>query len=232
MKILPHDYKEKYKCINSSGSTALIYADEYLEYAYKIYYSKFKYNEEKIEEFLKLNNPNCLSPKDIISLDSNPEELVGYEMIFDSGIALNRLRGISLTELISASKDIAPTLQDISSHHFLIVDPNVENIIFSDTYKFVDTYSFGLFKQFSEDKIYLKNLLKVNQVVLNGLIGIYYREFLTKYLEQNPKYKRIIQSLKTIDANYIYIILSLIQDSLQEDDLELVQSKVYSLMKK
>ena len=62
------------------------------------------------------------------------------------------------------------TLEEISSHHFIISDPNPDNITFSNNYKFVDTYSFLLSKKHIDEAIFVRNLIKVNISVLSGLL--------------------------------------------------------------
>ncbi len=224
--VLPENYKEIYPCINTSGFTANIYANlDYTE-AYKIYLKKFNYDEAKMHEFSLLCNPNIFVPMDILSLQSR-DDFIGYKMAFDDGKPLSRLRDAHFSELIAASFDILDTLADVSDHHFLITDPNIDNITFSTTYKLVDTYSFLWAKKFSKDKIFERNLKKINVSILNGLLGFsfdrdiesYFRNYHSKYLEK-------IQALDSSKSDFLYLYLSMVQEATQEDSLKKVKQKL------
>lgn len=228
--ILPENYKEKYRCINECGATSKIYTNADSTKAYKIYRNKFRYDQDKMDEFLSFHNPNCISPTDTISIENQPEVYVGYEMDFDSGISLPKITNQDLDKLIKASLNFPETLREISDHHFLIVDANVENITFSDTYKFVDTYSFLLAKKFATEIIYQKNLRKVNETVLCGLIDFAYKKILASFLKDiNSRYLPMYENLLGggyNGTNYVYDMLSIIQETTQENDLLLARKRI------
>lgn len=228
--ILPVNYKEKYRCINECGATSIIYTNADSTKAYKIYRNKFRYNKEKMDEFLSFHNPNCISPTDTISIENQPQIIVGYEMDFDSGKAISKITNQDLDQLIKASLDFPETLKEISDHHFLIVDPNIENITFSDTYKFVDTYSFLLAKKFATEIIYQKNLRKVNETILCGLIDFAYKKILADFLKNiNSRYLSMYENLLGEgynSTNYVCDMLSIIQESTQENDLLLARKRL------
>lgn len=227
MIILPENYTQIYPCINRSGSTAEIFANEYYTKAYKIYRNRFKYNKEKFDAFLKFHNENCFLPKEIVSIENKPNLYVGYEMDYDNGIALRQIIDESLSKLIESSLELITTLEEISSHHFIISDPNPDNITFSNNYKFVDTYSFLLSKKHIDEAIFKRNLIKVNISVLSGLLGFSYQENVINYLRTiNSKYLDYYINLKKTNINFIYDILSIIQESTKEDSLRNAKKKI------
>lgn len=231
MIILPKNYAKIYPCINSAGATAKIFVRPDYNYAYKVYRNQFNYDEEKFKQFLKLNNPNCLSPKDILSIEGN-NCLAGYMMFFDDGVSLSKIKDEELEKLIKASLEIKNTLQDLSENHFLIMDPNVDNIIFSNSYKFVDTYSFSLRKSISSTTIQIMNTKKVNEMVLCGLIGQAYQKLFKAYLTLvKSKYLDYFSKLNNQDSNYIYDTLSIIREVTKEETLGRVKTKIIAQKK-
>lgn len=232
MIILPHNYKDIYPCINETGSTAVIYASKDYQFAYKIFKNQFKYNPEKCNKFFSLEIPNCFIPIDLVSLEI-PNNLVGYKMYYDDGISLPKLTDTSLSKLIQSSLDINPTLQNISQHKFLITDPNVDNITFSNTYKFVDTYNFLFAQKYSQEIIHQRNLSRVNESVLCGLIDFSYKDFLIKYLSLiNPKYLNMFLNIDRNNPFFVYEVLSIIQEITKEDKLNRAKENILSLIKK
>lgn len=145
--ILPKNYEKIYHCVNECGSTAKIYANEDYTKAYKIYKKVFRYNQQKFEEFKSFSNPSFFTPIDMLSFYENPDYYVGYEMNFDNGVSLPKIKDGYLLEFIKASLYVSKNLAELTKHHFLIVDPNSENITFSDHFKFVDTYSFRCYSR-------------------------------------------------------------------------------------
>lgn len=230
--ILPKDYENLYPCINECGKASKIYVNLEHSKAYKIYRNIFKYDKEKFEELLSLFNPNCISPTDTISMENNPNLYIGYEMNFDTGIALSKISNTDLDDLIIASLAIPETLTEISNHHFLITDPNVDNIIFSSAFKFVDTYSFLLAKKFTKELIYQRNITKINDTVLCGLIDLSYKKIIESFLVNiDSKYLELFLNLVKHDLsniNYIHDILSIIQETTQEDELKNAKQKILS----
>lgn len=232
MIILPKNYQDIYPCINETGYTAVIYASLDYQYAFKIYKKQFKYDEEKFNEFLKFTNPNCFTPKDLVSIE-NANNLAGYKMLYDAGTSLPNLTDVSLSMLIKSASDINPTLQDLSQYHFLITDPNVDNITFSNTYKFVDTYNFLHAKKFSAEKIQQRNLLRVNESILCGLMGFSYRNRIIKYLNTiQSKHLNIFLNLDKNNPNFVYEALSIIQDTTNQDQLNKAKKNILALTKK
>jgi len=231
MIILPKNYDEIYPCINSTGATSKIFVSPDYNCAYKVYRSEFNYDEGKFKQFLKLNNSNCLSPKDILSIEGS-NCLAGYMMLFDNGVSLSRVKDEELEKLIKASLEIKYTLKDLSDHHFLIMDPNVDNIIFSNSYKFVDTYSFSLRKSISSATLQVMNTKKVNEMVLCGLIGQSYKKIIRVYLNLiRSKYLDYFFKLNNQDDNYIYDVLSIIREATKEEILERAKTKVITQKK-
>lgn len=224
--IFPKNYREIYPCINAAGFSAEIYANSDYTEAYKVYLKKFNYDEEKIHEFSLLCNPNVFVPIDVLMLQDEGE-YIGYKMAFDDGQSLSKIKDANFSALINASLDILDTLTDISNHHFLIIDPNVDNITFSETYKFVDTYSFRFAKQFSCDKVFQRNLRKVNISVLSGLLGFSFDLDVKKYLKKcHSKYLEKIQDLDYSKSDFLYLYLSMLQETVKEDSLEKVKQKL------
>lgn len=147
-------------------------------------------------------------------------------MDYDNGIALRQIIEESLSKLIESSLELITTLEEISSHHFIISDPNPDNITFSNNYKFVDTYSFLLSKKHIDEAIIKRNLIKVNISVLSGLLGFSYQENVINYLRTiNSKYLDYYIDLKKTNINFIYDILSIIQESTKEDSLRNAKKK-------
>lgn len=226
MFILPADYEKIYSCINTSGATSKIYANLNYTEAYKIYLKKFNYQEEKMNKLIFFKNPNVIAPTDIINIQNN-NEIVGYKMNYEEGKSLSKLLDADISLLIKASLDIPNTLKDISHHNFLITDPNIDNIVFSKEFKFVDVYSFLWAQKFSEDVILQKNLKKTNISVLSGLLGFSYQLDIANYLKnQHSKYLEKILNLNSDAENYIYLYLSLLQETMKEDSLKLVRQKI------
>lgn len=228
--ILPDNYKNIFQCINASGSTATIYSSEDGTKAYKIYTQKFKYDEKKFNALKNAQHPNYLMPIDTLSLESNLTNFIGYETNLDRGIALSQILDESIDALVEAATDVPETLAHLNDHNMIIIDPNVDNIIFSDTFKFVDTYSFALAEKFSKELIKRRNLLKVNEMMLCGLINMSYREIVTRYLQKtNPKaYELFLKTLETQKetGNFVPDILSIIQEATEENSLQKAKEKI------
>lgn len=227
--ILPENYENVYPCINSCGSTAKIYASPNYSTAYKIYRKKFKYNEERFKKISSFHHPNCICPTDTTSIENNPNLYVGYEMAFDDGIALPNIVNESLTNLIQATVELPNTLNEISNHKFLITDPNPNNITFSNTYKFVDTYSFLWLQNISSNTIFQRNLNKVNVSILSGLIDYSYYQNIENYLlSTNSKYLDIVLNSTKTSTDFLYNILSIIQETTKENSLKKAKIKLLS----
>ena len=220
MIVLPKNYKQIYPCVNECGFTSKIYANlEYTE-AYKIYKDKFNYKEDKFNAIKSFENEHFLTPQDIIFIEDEKDS-VGYQMKFDNSISIPKLLDADLNKLISAALILPLDIADLSSNKFLITDPNPDNIIFGDNYKFVDTYSFLQATKFSVELIKQKNTTKANTSIIMGLFGFYYLENIIKYFKNNnPKYLDKFLKLQSSDSNFIYDILSLIQEATQQNSLQ------------
>lgn len=230
MVIFPKNYQDFYPCINECGSSSVIYASLDYTKAYKIHRKGFNYDKDKFKYYLAFNHPNCFFPTDTVVIENNPNLVVGYEMNFDDGIALSKISDVNLSSLIAASLDVSGTLKEISNCHFLVVDPNVDNITFSTTFKFVDTYSYLLAMKYAEEVIYKRNIVRINDAVLCGLIGFSYKKVIIDYLSnKNSKDLDLLLSILSDRGtdDYIYNILSIIQDATQEDSLSRVKRKIY-----
>ena len=228
--ILPKNYEKIYHCVNECGSTAKIYANEDYTKAYKIYKKVFRYNQQKFEEFKSFSNPSFFTPIDMLSFYENPDYYVGYEMDFDNGVSLPKIKDGYLLEFIKASLYVSKNLSELTKHHFLIVDPNSDNITFSDSFKFVDTYSFRLMKDFNKDLLFKRNMMRVNDMVMSGLIDMHYKQLIELYLRK-IKSKYLESFLKLTKDNpdnemYIYDCLSILLDATQEEQLQVVKQKI------
>lgn len=233
--ILPKNYQSIFPCINECGASSVIYANADYTKAYKIYRNQFNFDEEKFKYYLAFDHPNCFFPTDVARDYDNPNLIVGYEMNFDSGIALSKIADSSLSLLITESLSVSETLKELSNNHFLIADPNVDNITFSTTYKFVDTYSYLLVLKYASETIYKRNITRVNDTVLCGLIGFSYKKYVERYLRMiDSKYLDLfIKSIQTKKANdnYIYDILSIVQEETKEDSLIKAKKRILELNK-
>ena len=118
-------------------------------------------------------------------------------------------------------------MKQLSQHHFLIADPNVDNIIFSDTYKLVDVYLFLLMKTILPEKLYARNLARVNETILCGLIDFSYRVRLINYLNSiNSRYAIWFKELNRQNPIFVYEALSIIQDATEAETLEQAKTKI------
>ena len=228
--VLPDNYETTYTCINGRGTTAKIFVNSDYSKAYKIYRKNFLYEDDKFKTFLTFQNPNFFTPIDTVSLESDRNKYVGYEMNYDTGISLPNLKDQNLVDLINSSKNIYPNLKDLSAYHFLIMDPNVENITFSTEFKFVDTYSFLLLKSYSQELILKRNMIKINDAVMSGLINSSYKKAIVDYLKNShSKYLEMFINLiqNNLDnADYIYNILSILEEVTKEEELSRVRKIV------
>ena len=223
---LPSNYRETLVCVNRRGATAEIWSNQKQTEAYKIYYGNFPYEEQKFNAFLSLNNPNCFSPKDLVFIEGEDLEK-GYSMNFDDGKSLRLVQDESLDKLISAADLIAPTIEDITSHHFSIVDANIENITFSDAFKFVDVYAFAWLKQYRESLLYRQSINRMNVSICCGIIDINYRKILELYFRK-INYKGLDYFLKqrTGSKDYVKTVLTLVQEATNTDSLREVKQLI------
>lgn len=227
MIILPKNFDSKYECVSGKGANSKIYKEQDSDIAYKIYKSGFSYDEEKMQEFFRMNHPNCMSPKDVVAVGSS-SKVSGYAMIYDDGKILRELSGASLSDLIVGTLDLGDTVRDVSEHHFVITDPNVDNVIFSDAFKLVDTYSFLLAKKMVVSALFKKNMNKVNETMMCGLLDFSYKRVLEEYLSVYGKYGDIFESLNRQDERYVYDLLSIIQETTKADTMGQAKRKIIS----
>lgn len=228
--ILPQNFEKTYPCINECGASSIIYANPDFTEAYKIYKNTFPYEENKFKKYTNYNHPNFFFPKDTLSKENNQDQLIGYKMDFDQGTALSKLINVDINKLIKEAQNIHNSLKDLSNNHFLIVDPNIDNITFSNTFKFVDTYSYLLLPKYSSEIIYTRNILKTNETVLCGLISFSYKKLILEYLKNtNSKYLELFIKYietETKTEQYIYHILSIIQETTKENNLPEIKKRI------
>lgn len=227
MIILPKNYDNKYECISGKGANSRIYKEQDSDVAYKIYRKGFSYDEAKMNEFYKMEHPNCISPKDVVAVGTH-NELSGYSMLYDDGRILRQLGNVSLTLLIESSLGLSDTIKEVSEHHFVITDPNVDNVIFSDAFKLVDTYSFLLAKKMVVSALFKKNMNKVNETMMCGLLDYSYRRILEEYLRVYGRYEDIFDRLNRQSEQYVYELLSIIQETTGEETIGQAKSKMIS----
>lgn len=216
---LPSNYKDTLVCVNKRGATAEIWSNKKRSEAYKIYYGRFPYEEQKFNAFLNLNNPNCFSPKDLVFVEGEEVEK-GYLMDFDHGKSLRLIQDESLNKLITSSDLIAPTIEDITAHHFLIVDPNIENITYSETFKFVDVYAFAWLQRNREQLLYRQSINRVNTSICCGIIDINYKKVLELYFRKiGFKWLDYFLKQRNTDTDYVRTVLTLLQEATNTDSL-------------
>lgn len=227
MIIFPNNYKEVYSCINQTGFTADIYTDEERSRAYKIYRAGFNYQEDKFNHLKQISDRNCIRPMDVVALEEEKDITIGYEMAYDDGIVLAYLQEANILELIGAADEYLETLREISYYQCLISDPNVNNISFKRTFRFLDVYSFTWVKKISEGKIYDRNLSKINETILCGVIDFDYKRKISAYLEQKHS-KNLEAYLKMDKRSPIFVpdILSILTEETKESSLSSVKQKI------
>ena len=156
-------------------------------------------------------------------------------MDFDNGTALSKITDANLNRLITESLSISNSLKALSSSHLLIIDPNVDNITFGETFKFVDTYSYLLAIKYSSETIYQRNLRRVNDSILCGLIYFSYKKIIENYLiKTNYRYLYLFMDIietKTQNENYVYEILSIIQETTGEEQLIKIKKRILETSK-
>lgn len=230
MIILPKNFDSKYECIGGKGANSRIYRGQDSDVAYKIYRKGFSYDEDKMKEFFSMDHPNCMSPKDVVAVGTI-DEVSGYSMLYDDGRILRELGNVSLSSLIEGSLDLGDTIKEVSDHHFVITDPNVDNVIFSYAFKLVDTYSFLLAKKMVASVLFKKNMNKVNETMMCGLLDFSYRRVLEEYLRVYGKYGNIFENLNRQNERYVYEILSIIQETTGEETIGQAKRKMISTIK-
>lgn len=224
---LSTDYKKIYPCININGSEARIYANYDQNEVYKIYRRKFNYDEEKLNELQKISNSNCIIPQDILCIEDNPTTYIGYSMQYQQGKSLSAIQDIDIDLLISKYPDIINCLEEITDKNFLILDSNSDNIMFHDTYKIIDTWSFHKIKNQPQETILKKNIENTNYILLSGLIDIFYKETINKYLKStNSKYIDLFNNLSKSNKTYISDVFSILMSETKETTLKKVKTKI------
>ncbi|MCI8588810.1 MAG: hypothetical protein HFG40_04080 [Bacilli bacterium] len=230
MIVFPNNYKEIYPCINQTGFTADIYTDKNRSEAYKIYRSGFDYKEDKFNHLKQMSNKNCTSPLDEISLEKQRDLPIGYLMKYDDGIVLAYLQDANMIELMGATDDYLETLREISYYKCLISDPNINNISFKQTFRFLDVYSFTWAQKISENKIYDRNLNKINETILCGIIDFDYKRKIRTYLAQkHSKYLEAYLALDKESPIFVPDILSILMEETKEQSIKSAREKIMTI---
>lgn len=226
--ILPKDYKSMYKIINEMGANAIIYASPDMLSVLKIYRNSREFDEEQFRAFRDINHPDCMKPWDVIW--THDRNFAGFESDCIDGVSLPFLRGTDIQELIKASLEIKEVVKNISEAKFLIPDANPQNFMFSKTFKFVDVDEYLYLKTAIMriiSKIFSINMKVVNNAVLSGLVGLSYRHLILKYLSiTSQRGREEFNNLSLSDEEFVYKVLTLLQDISKVDDLDELKMQI------
>ena len=176
---------------------------------------KMYYKEEirqtlmkKIDLLEKSGNESFIAPEELLIKDNKCIAQI-YDYV-DAPTLSSIKRKYSVSDILIAYDKLVEDIKRISDNRILLADLHEKNILFDGAFYIIDLDRVKTDEKLSEERIFMKNMGNVNEIILNSLFRLRYYEIIDF---TNPDIQELHNSARCDQEKFKLLLNRIITDT-------------------